>query len=169
MQKLFKKYNIDKSKLVNPFSWKSVKVFFSSLVLMKGKPSKIALSMALGIFIGLMMPVGFQTVIALPLALFFNLNILVTLTATLVTNPLTIVPLYFAIIRTGEFITQIKISGKKIDAVIKNPGLENFINLGYESLIVFFSGSFTFGVISSFIVYFITLKLIQKYRSRKSA
>lgn len=163
---LLKKYKIDKSKLVNPLSISSVKEFCKNLVSMKGKPSKIAFGLALGIFIGILIPVGFQMLIAIPLAVFFNVNIIVTVTATFITNPVTVVPLYFAIIKIGEFITQIKISWKKIEMLIENPDFDHLVSLGSESLIVFFSGSFILGILISTAIYFITLKLICRYRSK---
>lgn len=167
--KLLEKYKIDKSKLVNPFSWSSIKQFCKNLISMQGNPSKIALSLALGIFIGVMMPVGMQMAVAIPLAMLFNVNIIITVTATFITNPFTIIPLYYAIIKIGEFLTQIKISWVKIEAIIKNPEMKNFLALGYESLIVFFTGSFTLGLITSVFLYLITLRLIKNYRANQSS
>lgn len=163
-KKVFEKYNIDKSKIPNPFSLDSLKTFCKNLVSMKGNPSKIALSLALGIFVGVMMPMGFQVIIVVPLALVLNLNLLIALTATLISNPLTVLPLYFIIIQVGEFLTQINISWEKIEMVIEHPGMKNFLNLGYESLIVFFSGSITLGLATSTAIYFITLKIIRNHR-----
>lgn len=165
---IFEKYNVDKSKLVNPFSWNSIKSFCNNLLSLKGKPTKIAMSLALGIFIGIFMPMGFQLIFIIPLTMFFNLNVIIASTATFITNPITVLPIYFAIIKTGEFITQIKISWGKIEHLIKHPDFGNFVNLGYESLVVFFTGSLILGLLTALIIYFTTLKMIQRNRLKSA-
>ena len=160
---------MDKSKLVNPFSWKSIKEFYKNLVSLKGKPSRIAMSMAIGIFFGIFMPVGFQLIFTVPICVYFNLNVIVASTATFVTNPLTVLPLYVGIVKLGEFLTQIHISWFKFEKLIDNPTIDNLLNLGADSLIVFFSGSLFTGTISAILIYLITLKLIKNYRLKNNS
>lgn len=63
-----------------------------------------ARGLALGLFAGLILPVG-QVVLAALLALSVRANIIVAASATLVTNPLTFPPIYFAAYRLGRSVT----------------------------------------------------------------
>jgi len=63
----------------------------------------IARGLALGLFAGLLLPVG-QIVLAVLLAASVRANVLVASAATLVTNPLTFPPISFAAYRTGNFL-----------------------------------------------------------------
>lgn len=63
----------------------------------------IARAVALGIFAGLILPMG-QIVLAVVLAASVRANILIASAATLVTNPLTFAPIYYAAYRTGSYL-----------------------------------------------------------------
>lgn len=61
----------------------------------------IARGLALGLFAGLILPIG-QIVLAVLLAASVRANVMVASAATLVTNPLTFGPIYYAAYRTGS-------------------------------------------------------------------
>ena len=63
----------------------------------------VARGVALGLFFGFVLPVG-QIVVAALLAASARGNLLVAAAATLVTNPVTFPPIYFAAYRTGSFL-----------------------------------------------------------------
>ena len=63
----------------------------------------VARGVALGLFVGFLVPLG-QIVIAALLAASARGNLLVAALATLVTNPLTFPPIYYAAWRTGSFL-----------------------------------------------------------------
>src|SRR5690606_28322058 len=63
----------------------------------------IARAVALGVFAGLILPIG-QIVLAVVLAASVRANILIASAATLVTNPLTFAPIYYAAYRTGSYL-----------------------------------------------------------------
>lgn len=63
----------------------------------------VARGIALGLFVGFILPIG-QIVVAALLAATARGNLLVAAFATLVTNPLTFPPIYFAAYRTGSFL-----------------------------------------------------------------
>jgi uncharacterized protein (DUF2062 family) len=62
-----------------------------------------ARGLALGLFVGLIVPIG-QTPIAALLALSARANIIVAAVATLITNPLTFPAIYFAAYKVGQFL-----------------------------------------------------------------
>ena len=63
----------------------------------------VARGVALGLFVGFIVPLG-QIVIAALLAASARGNLLVAAVATLVTNPVTFPPIYYAAWRTGSFL-----------------------------------------------------------------
>lgn len=63
----------------------------------------VARGVALGLFVGFLLPIG-QIVVAALLAATARGNLLVAAVATLVTNPLTFPPIYFAAYRTGSLL-----------------------------------------------------------------
>ncbi len=63
----------------------------------------IARGLALGLFAGFLLPVG-QIVLAALLATSARANVLIASAATLVTNPLTFPPIYYAAYRTGNYL-----------------------------------------------------------------
>lgn len=63
----------------------------------------VARGVALGLFVGFVLPLG-QIVVAALLAAAARGNLLVAAAATLVTNPFTFPPIYYAAYRTGSFL-----------------------------------------------------------------
>ncbi len=63
----------------------------------------VARGVALGLFVGFILPIG-QIIVAALLAATARGNLLVAVAATLVTNPFTFPPIYYAAFRTGSFL-----------------------------------------------------------------
>jgi len=63
----------------------------------------VARGVALGLFVGFILPIG-QIVVAALLAASARGNLLVAAMATLITNPFTFPPIYYAAFRTGSFL-----------------------------------------------------------------
>lgn len=74
----------------------------------------VARGMSLGLFIGLLVPLG-QTPLAALLTIPMRAHLLTAAGATLVTNPFTIPVIYFAALRTGEFLLSESGSGPKAE------------------------------------------------------
>jgi len=71
----------------------------------------VARGVALGLFVGFLVPVG-QIVLAALLAATARGNLLIAAVATLVTNPFTFPPIYYAAFRTGSFLLNTKSAGE---------------------------------------------------------
>jgi uncharacterized protein (DUF2062 family) len=63
----------------------------------------VARGVALGLFVGFILPIG-QIIVAALFAATARGNLLVAAVATLVTNPFTFPPIYYAAFRTGSFL-----------------------------------------------------------------
>ncbi len=149
------------------FTKTGIKKYLGKVLRLKAKPWRIALSIGLGVFIGLAIPMGFQTIIVIPLALLLQCNIFLTISATLVSNPLTVVPLYYLNFKIGEVLTALSISNEQIELIISSPTFENLQEVGFDALILFFSGSFTQGLLFGFFAYLVSLQFIKLYRQKK--
>jgi hypothetical protein len=65
----------------------------------------VALGLAVGVFIGFIIPMGLQAPIAAAFAVWLRGNLAAAVLSTLVTNPFTVAPVYFAAYRVGAFLT----------------------------------------------------------------
>ncbi len=144
-----------------------LKHYFHKVISLKTTSSSIALSIALGVFVGFFMPIGLQTVVVVPLALFFQCNIILAAGATLVSNPVTVLPIYYVAIQIGNFLTGIDISWDYIRDIVLNPSMERFLTVGAEGAAVFFTGSFVLGIVFAIPVYLLSDKIICYYRHRR--
>jgi uncharacterized protein (DUF2062 family) len=66
----------------------------SAVFSVKDSPKKIAISFAVGIFLGMSPLLGLHTVLGIAAAWIFRLNKFVTIVGVYITNPWTIVPIY---------------------------------------------------------------------------
>jgi hypothetical protein len=142
-------------------------LFLKKTLRLKVKSREIAFSLALGVFIGLSVPIGLQTIVAAPIALLFQCNLPVTLTATLISNPVTVVPLYYLYFQIGEFLSSINIPGELITNVIQSPTFDNISKLSVDAVLLFFIGSVLIGITGGLFTYFASFRLINWYRTKR--
>lgn len=64
----------------------------------------VARGVALGLFLGFALPMGFQLAVAAVIAVSARANIAITALFTNVSNPVTVVPIYFAALKTGDWL-----------------------------------------------------------------
>lgn len=127
----------------------------------------IARGLALGLFAGFILPVG-QIVLAVLLAASIRANILVASVATLVTNPFTFAPIYYAAYRTGSFLLTLFGSSNTSSSEAASSLL---ISLGAASLPTMM-GLIFFAVMSSLLAFVAVhvawrIALLSKWRSRR--
>lgn len=149
------------------FKKDKLEYYLHKLITLNASPSKIAFSVAIGIFIGLLIPMGLQTIFVIPLAMATGSNVVIAYAATLISNPFTIIPIYYISIKIGVYFTKINFSWNEFNSVINNPTYSNIMKLGTDGVIVFFAGSFLQAIIFSALFYLITVKTIIYLRKRK--
>ncbi len=159
---------ISLSNIKDFFKKEKLKDYARRVLTLKSKPSKIALSIALGVFIGLLIPIGLQTFVVVPLGLMLGCNVILATAATLISNPVTMFPIYYVAFKVGEVVTRIEISWEAFYNIIDKPNIDNIVTLGTDGIIVFFSGGFVMGAIAGSIAYYFSLKAILAYRKRKN-
>jgi len=154
------------------------------IIKVKDTPHQIALSFALGVFMGNSPFLGIHYIGAFFLAWLFRLNKLVAFAGASVNNPWTIVPLSTLYVWIGAKLLRIKEVLPEVDwhavsfttiiswlnSLITEP--HNFLNLIINLMPLiksFFAGSLIFGTISSIASYFIIKPIAARYKSRNAA
>lgn len=164
--KLDKKY-FTYSFIKSLFIRDNFKRYFFKLINLKDKTYKLALAVALGIFIGFAIPIGFQTIVIIPLSILFRVNVLIAAFSTLISNPLTVIPMYWASLELGKLITKIDISWDVILYFINNPSWSTLLDIGTDGLITYFTGAIIQGILIGLLSYFLVYKVIESYRLKQ--
>ncbi|GJQ64012.1 MAG: hypothetical protein SCALA702_30650 [Melioribacteraceae bacterium] len=142
----------------------TLKRYFSKFIGLKASPHKLAWSVAIGVFIGFFIPIGFQSFFIIPLALALEVNLIVAYISTLVSNPITAIPMYYVAVNVGQRLTGIEVLWSNFEKVFSEFSFSALMNLGTDSLIVFFTGSLFLGLIFAALLYIFTYKVVSYYR-----
>ena len=103
VRKWFKRMSPDREVLLNNGWLRPIAHRLSHPEIWHFNRRNVARGVALGLFVGFVLPLG-QIVVAALLAATARGNLLVAAAATLVTNPFTFPPIYYAAYRTGSFL-----------------------------------------------------------------
>lgn len=141
-----------------------IKAQIRYLIHFPGGAGEFAWSSALGAFIGVAVPEGLQTVTSIGAAYLFRMNFLILTFFTLITNPFTIIPIYYTSFRVGEWITGKSVTAVQIENLFSNPGITSALELGTEGVIIFLTGSFLHGVFWGGVVFAVMYVLYPKLK-----
>ena len=155
--------------------WRLIKTYYIKFLRTSGTPHKIALAVALGFFIGCLIPIGLwgQTVVVIVLAIKLKTNPGIAYAATWISNPYSVVLMYPVFCFVGSRIIGSDLSFHYIKSsfmhVIRNFSWNGLLNLGSHLAVSYFVGALIFGIVTGAAGYGITYLLIAKYRQRKNA
>lgn len=127
-------------------------------------PEKMARALALGMLVGLSPYIGFHTYITVALSVWLRLPLVVMLIATHMTNPLTI-PVYFTF--ATKFGIWILGTGISLDINWSELTFRNFLNIGEQLLLPFFTGTSVLSVMGAVLTYIVSLPLFKLYRKKR--
>ena len=131
--------------------------------------------MAVGLFIGFILPIGLQTIPALALAFVFKANKVLTWTFTCISNPATIFILYPIQCYTGSLLilhplNYAELSGK-FGAIVSADGFREscaaFASLGWDIIVTFFVGGLFYGTVLGLAGYWTGKTLVTLYRKQR--
>jgi uncharacterized protein (DUF2062 family) len=131
-----------------------------SLLKLEKDPKKVARSVAVGTFFGLLLPMGFQTIVAIPLGVVLNCNVVIVGVATLITNPVTVLPIYAAAVYLGEIVTGISVNWEAFRYFPSDRTLDTFLSLGSEISSVLLIGLLMLGIVFSGLLYLVSYYII---------
>ncbi len=127
-------------------------------------PKKIAMSFAVGVFIGFSPFIGLHTLLGLLAAYIFRLSRAATVTGVFITNPISLVPIYTFCIWLGMVILGVDMSDVILNIDWKSMTLVT-MSVELEALLLpFFVGTFVSGVIGAFISYYLVRIYVQRER-----
>jgi uncharacterized protein (DUF2062 family) len=130
----------------------------------------IARGWALGVFVGSVIPFGFQIYIALPLSFLLRCSKVGALTGTLITNPVTILFIYPAQCWVGSRVIGKGLSWDAVtqamNDVLAHQDWATLMKLSTDLIVSFFVGGFLLAAIATPIVYFGVLSMVKTYRKR---
>ena len=133
----------------------------------------IARGWALGVFIGCVVPFGFQVYLALPLAFLFRCSKIGALTGTLISNPVTILFLYPAQCWVGSRLLGNGLSWgmitESLDGVLLRQEWSALMELSGHLIASFFAGGLLLAVVAAPVAYYIVHSTVCAYRRRIGA
>jgi uncharacterized protein (DUF2062 family) len=131
---------------------------------LKGDPKKLALGLAIGIFVGITPTLPFHTFMILALAPLFRASLLAAYLGIWVSNPLTWVPQYLLAYEVGQYLL---FRGDPL-RIPAHMNLSAFIDLLWRGGLALQVGGLIIAVPPAIASYFITLWAIKRYRQRRA-
>ena len=151
---------------------RSYKYYYFKFIRQSGDPEYIARGVALGLFIGLLVPFGLQIAVVLPLAIWLKAAKIPSVVFTWVTNHFTIWIIYPVQCYIGSWVLASPFEYSEIRDtmvnVVEKQSFSSLFSLGWMVVASFFVGGVLFAVVTSTPGYFISLKTIKAYRRRKA-
>jgi uncharacterized protein (DUF2062 family) len=141
------------------------RAFYESFISLKGEPERIALGMAVGIFVGVTPTIPFHTAIIVLIGFLARQNITAGyLGSWLISNPLTIPPLYVGQYELGRLL----LGMERCRFELTDYSLSAVASLGWEILLPLLTGGILMAPVFAVPAYFVALRLIRRIRGRKS-
>jgi len=130
-------------------------------------PKMTAISMSIGVFIGIFIPIGLQTAAFIFLLAIVRYNFIIACTVSLISNPFTILPIYYFAIIIGEFLMSESFPWKYFNKFIDNPQWGYMLEFGYKGTLILFAGLTLMALIFTPLTYFLSFKLTSFLKKRK--
>lgn len=145
----------------------------------KDPPHKIALGMALGIFIGFLPIMGIQMAVVAMFALPLRGNIKAAIAGVWISNPITFIPLYWANYQFGLLFSPHRklsweefggemISTSQWDWSAVKTSFHSLLDMGADIFIPLWVGSTILAVFFGTTTYFVTYRWVVFYRNKKA-
>jgi uncharacterized protein (DUF2062 family) len=136
--------------------------FIERVKQLKGDPNFIAAGMAIGIFVGITPTFPFHTILAIGLAYILRASKAAAAIGVWIGNPLTIPFIYMGSYKTGALIL-----GTSLPYDAKFTTFTELTKLGLDATIALLTGGAIIGILPAVAAYFITRRLVKKFRSRR--
>ena len=151
---------------------RAVSYYYWKVIRNSGSPEYIARGAAVGLFVGFFIPMGFQIAAAIPLAFLFRAAKIPAVVLTFVSNYVTAVVLYPVQCYVGGYLIFHPLHWSELVEKMKNllteQTFDSLTALGTPVVLSFFAGGLLFGLLSVFPGYWITLRLVLRYRRRRT-
>jgi len=153
--------------------WLSWRRLYCSVIKQEGSPESVAKGVALGIFVGFLMPVGGQIVVAVPLSFLIRANKILSVMFTMLTNPYTVPFIYPFQCWLGGWLIGSPLKFETVKAQFRGffsePSWTALLDLGGDFVAPFFAGGLAMAVAGAIPSYYFSLSLVRRRRARKAA
>lgn len=157
---------------------RTARYYFIRFKRLRGDPQSLAQGAALGMFIGISPTVPLHTIVIIGLSILFRCSAIAALiVATIVCNPLTLVPVYYLCWKIGDFILPGRLTWSRIQEIIGILTHEGFVesvkyisHLSIDAIAVMLTGGTLLAIIPTVATYYFSLHFflkIQEKRRRK--
>lgn len=154
---------------------RTIKYYTLKFMRLRGSPHALAMGVALGVFIGLSPTVPLHTISIIGITLIMGANTIAGLiAATVVSNPLTMVPQYYLCWRIGNFILPDRLTWNRIEEVLyvlSNAGfvesLKSITQLSANAIAVMLTGGFLLGLPLAALSYILSFYFFNKIRQKR--
>ncbi|WP_437201499.1 DUF2062 domain-containing protein [Planctomicrobium sp. SH664] len=150
----------------------SPRAWLRTVMLIDDTPHAIALGVAVGLFIGTTPTVGLQIALVMLCSLFMRgkmrMNRLAAIAGTYISNPFTIVPLYWMCYQVGRLFTTAEVNEEEFARLIKAESLHEWWTIANEIIydigIPLLLGTTVVGLILGVPSYWIVKPLVEKFQ-----
>jgi hypothetical protein len=144
---------------------RTIRFTYLKTLRIKAPPHSIGLGMAIGVFVGCLPVIPFQTVIAVALAFFFRCSKITAALGTWVTNPANVVFVYYFLYRIGRLL----VPGEALGYDPTHLALADMVALGWHLVMIMTIGGLVIGIPAAALTYFLTVRLILVYHEKRAA
>ena len=134
------------------------------IIRLRTSAHSIAMGLAVGIFIGFLPIIPFQTIAALALALPLRGNKIAAAAGTWISNWANLVPFYAMLYYVGRFL--LPLSGVSFDP--EHLSMRELLDQGWQIFTVMTVGGVVLGIPGAIITYVLTLRGVLAYRRRRA-
>ncbi|NPU82862.1 MAG: DUF2062 domain-containing protein [Syntrophaceae bacterium] len=144
---------------------KSLEGFYRRFVSLRGDPRRIAIGVAIGVFIGTTPTIPFHTTLVLAASALFRQHLSAAyLGSWFISNPLTIPVLYVTQYETGRIL----LGMERCTLVLPDYSLAAFASLGWQILLPLQVGGLLFAPAFAVPAYLVTRRLLAAWRAGKT-
>jgi len=146
---------------------------FRSILLLKDSPHAIALGTAVGLFIAWTPTVGLHMVLVLAAALLFRANKMAALISVYISNPFTILPMYWIDYKLGALVLDQKFTYEEMQAILHYSGWSGFWAAIWKLCVELAGPMWLGGLVLAFAHaipgYYVTRWILERYRPDQCA
>ncbi|MGE4293769.1 MAG: DUF2062 domain-containing protein [Desulfovibrio sp.] len=134
--------------------------WYYRIIRQNASAQNIALGLALGVFVGALPIIPFQTITVVVLAFLLRTNKFSAWLATCYSNVFTMVPFYSFLFVIGKLVMPFE--GVTFDP--KHLSMKELIATGWDAFLVMSAGGLVFGIVAALLTYFVSLQAVRRYR-----